>query len=83
MNPIEQRVFEVVKANTLRVLVDVQPQQVTLDTALTDLGANSVDRVEVVMYSMEDLNLKIPSGELQGLADLRGLVGLLCRHLPT
>ena len=77
----EKAIFEVVKTNTLRVLVDVNPAHVTLDTALTDLGANSVDRVEVVMYSLEDLNLRIPPAELHGISDLRGLVDLLHRHV--
>lgn len=80
MNENEQRIFELVKANTLRVLAEVQPDQVTPDTALVDLGANSIDRVEVAMYSMEDLNLKVPMGALQGVTNLRSLVELLARH---
>ena len=80
MNPNEQKIFEIVKANTLKVLVDVAPDDITIDTALLDLGANSVDRVEVVMYSMEDLNLKVPVSQFKGVANLRGLVELLAKH---
>lgn len=80
MNETEQRIFEIVKANTLRVMAGVQPEEVTPETALIDLGANSIDRVEVAMYSMEDLNLKVPMGALQGVANLRGLVELLAKH---
>lgn len=80
MDPDQQRIFEIVKANALKVLVDLKPEDVTLDKSLADLGANSVDRVEVVMYSMEDLNLNVPKTELHGVRDLRGLVELLRRH---
>jgi polyketide biosynthesis acyl carrier protein len=83
MDSQKQRIFEVIKANTLKVLADVRPEQVTPETALSDLGANSVDRVEVVMYSMEDLGLSVPPGELHAVANLRGLVEVLHRHSPA
>ena len=76
----KEQIFEVVKANTLKVLVDLRPEDVTIDQSLTDLGANSVDRVEVVMYSMEELNLEVPRAELKGITNLRGLVDLLHHH---
>ena len=80
MNPDKQKIFDVVKSNTLKVLIDLKPEEVTIDKNLTDLGANSVDRVEVVMYSIEDLNLNVPRTELQGVRDIQGLVDLLHRH---
>ncbi|MDD2709950.1 MAG: phosphopantetheine-binding protein [Verrucomicrobiae bacterium] len=80
MDPEKQKIFDIVKANTLKVLVDLKPGDVTIDKSLTDLGANSVDRVEVVMYSMEELNLEVPRAELHGISNLRGLVDLLHRH---
>jgi polyketide biosynthesis acyl carrier protein len=80
MESEKQRIFEVVKANTLKVLCDVSPDAITPDVALSDLGANSVDRVEVVMYSQEDLGLSVPPSELHGVGNLRGLVDVLYRH---
>ena len=73
-------IFAVVKANVLKVLPDVRADDVTPDKSLVDLGANSVDRVEVFMYSMEALNLKIPRLELHGVRNLAGLVDLLHAH---
>ncbi|MBV9488742.1 MAG: acyl carrier protein [Verrucomicrobia bacterium] len=73
-------IFEVVKANTLRVLPDLRPEEVALNRSLTDLGANSVDRVEVVICSLEDLNLRIPTWRLHGLRNLADLVDLLYQH---
>ena len=80
MDADQQRIFEIVKANTLKVLVDADPNVITPDTALSDLGANSVDRVEVTMYSMEEMGLRIPPGELHAVKNLRGLVEVLHRH---
>jgi acyl carrier protein len=49
MDPETQRIFEVVKANVVKVLTGLDPALVTIERSLTELGANSVDRVEVVM----------------------------------
>jgi polyketide biosynthesis acyl carrier protein len=74
-------IFDVIKTNIQSVLFDVDPQSITIDKSLTELGANSVDRVEVLMNSMEQLQLKIPRVELHGIENLRGLVEVFHRHL--
>lgn len=71
-----EQIFAAIKANVLKVLPDVNPQAVAIGTNLTELGANSVDRVEVAMYSMESLQLKIPLVELHGTRNLADLVDL-------
>lgn len=73
----QQEIFEVVKQNTIKVLMDVDPSLITLDTSLTELGANSIDRVEVVMYSMEQLGIEVPRTEFRGVRDISTLVDLL------
>lgn len=80
MKPSKQDIFEVIKNNTLQVLIDVDPNHITIDTSLTELGANSVDRVEVVIYSMENLGINVPRPEFQGVRDIRSLVDLFYSH---
>ena len=73
-------VFNIVKNNILEILPKVQPESVTIEKSLTDLGANSVDRMEVVTLSMEDLNVKIPLLSFAGIANIEGLVDVLLIH---
>ena len=54
-----EMVFQLVKAKVLEVLVDVDPAAVTPEVSLTELGANSVDRVEVSMAVLEELDLLV------------------------
>lgn len=76
----EDDIFATVKTNVLAVLPDLDPSQVTMSGTLTDLGANSVDRADVVTMSMEDLGLVIPISEFQEVHDIASLVALLKRH---
>ena len=69
-------IFEVVKKNALEIL-DVAPDTVTMGKSLTDLGANSVDRVEIVTMTMEDLGLKIPFMSFAGASNIEDLVEIL------
>lgn len=75
-----EMIFQVVKAKVIEVLVDVNPDLITPDVSLTELGANSVDRVEVSMGALEELGLQIPRVELHGVSNLQGLVDVLYRH---
>lgn len=77
----EQDVFEVVRRNTLEVLPEVPADLVRIDGTLTDLGANSIDRADIVTMSMESLGITVPIREFQSVRDIQSLVDLLRRHL--
>ncbi|MCX7365334.1 MAG: phosphopantetheine-binding protein [Alphaproteobacteria bacterium] len=77
----KEEVFEVVKRNILEILPDVAPDTVSLDRSLVDLGANSVDRMEVVTLSMEALDLKIPLMSFARVDNIEGLVAVLFEHV--
>jgi polyketide biosynthesis acyl carrier protein len=73
-------VFEVVRASTAKVL-DVDTSVMTMDGTLGDLGANSVDRADIVTQSMLDLRVKVPAREFKEVTDIRSLVGVLQSHV--
>jgi polyketide biosynthesis acyl carrier protein len=76
-----EQVFAVVRDATARVL-DVDTSAMTLDGTLSDLGANSVDRADIVTQSMLELRVKVPARDFRGVTDIRSLVGVLRSHLP-
>ncbi|RCG27068.1 phosphopantetheine-binding protein [Sphaerisporangium album] len=76
----EDVIFETVKRNVLEVLPDLEPDRVTMTGTLTDLGANSVDRADVVTMTMEDLGLVVPIAEFRDVHDIASLVDLLKRQ---
>lgn len=60
-----------------RAVESIDPESVDTSRSMKDLGANSLDIVEVVSSSMRELKIKIPRSELNKLTNVDGLVDLL------
>jgi len=76
MSTETDRVLEVVRTVVVEVL-EIDGGLVTAGTSLKALGANSLDRVEIVTMVIEDLGLHMPLRELAHLTNIGELVGFL------
>ncbi len=69
-------IFDIIVSHTLEVLPDLEGHAFQPGDSLRELGANSIDRSEIVMLTLESLSLKIPmvavatAGNMGELADL-------------
>lgn len=68
--------FVVVKANIERIVEGVNAASITEAVSLRDLGADSLQIVEVVSRSMKELKLKVPRTELSKARNLHDLLDL-------
>lgn len=71
---------DTIRSTVLKYLarsVELDPQTADTSKSMKDLGANSIDIVEVVSSSMRELRIKIPREELSSLTNIDGLVDLL------
>jgi polyketide biosynthesis acyl carrier protein len=59
------------------VLPSVPPEAIAGDKHLRELGADSVDRVEIILMLLERLGLDEPMTTFSGVPDVDGLVTLL------
>lgn len=75
-------VLDVIRRNVLELLPDLDPADVAPQHSLAGLGANSIDRADIVAMSMEDLGISIGVTEFAGVNDIGTLAALLRRHLP-
>lgn len=73
----KEQVFEVVKDSIVEFLPDVSRDDICIEESLRDLGANSIDRMDIVIKSMEALGIKIPMVEFGKVKNIQGLVDLL------
>ena len=77
VDPRVAAALAVVRRHTVAVLDGVPAEAVTLDVSLRDLGANSIDRVEIATLAMQELNADIPRQRLAEVSSLASLVALL------
>lgn len=71
---------DTIRSTVLKYLarsIELDPATADTSKSMKDLGANSIDIVEVVSSSMRELRIKIPREELSRLTNIDGLVDLL------
>jgi acyl carrier protein len=72
-----EQILAVVIRHLVDAVDDLDPAQIDPSSSMKDLGANSLDIVEVVSRTMRELKIKIPRSELAKLSNIDGLVDLL------
>jgi acyl carrier protein len=73
----KDHIFAVVRKHLLQTVDGLTEAQIDRTKSMRDLGANSLDIVEIVSVSMRELKVKVPRSELAKLTDIGGLVDLL------
>ena len=74
-----EEVLEIVKGHLVDTIEELEGVEIDPSRSMKDLGANSLDIVEVVSCSMRDLKIKVPRSELNTLENMNQLVDLLFR----
>ncbi|MEI8257710.1 MAG: phosphopantetheine-binding protein [Deltaproteobacteria bacterium] len=70
-------VYVIVKKYLLEGVEDLKEDMIDPEKSMKDLGANSLDIVEVVSRAMRELKVKVPRSELSKLSNINALVDLL------
>ncbi len=74
----KEQILEIVKEHLMDLLEDeLEEEDFDPQKSMKDLGANSLDIVEVVSSTMRDLKVKVPRSELSKLTNVQALVDLL------
>ena len=71
------RALEVLRRHTSNVLDGIAPEAVTPSISLRDLGANSIDRVEIATLAMREMKADIPRPRLATVGNIGELAALL------
>nr|AGS49614.1 hypothetical protein [uncultured bacterium esnapd11] len=76
----EQEIFAVLRRHLLDVLPELDESRIQLDRSMKDLGANSIDRMDVVIGVQDELGVNVPTSAMKDVHDLRSLVVALQAH---
>jgi len=74
-------ILELIARHSCEVIPDLEGYNFKPSDRLIDLGANSVDRGEIIMMTMEALSLQIPRVELYGTNNIGELVDVFYKKL--
>jgi polyketide biosynthesis acyl carrier protein len=77
----KEKVIEVIKKNIAENLDDISADSIDPNKSMADLGANSLDIIEVVSCTMRELNIKIPRSELSGITTIDELADRFVHHM--
>jgi polyketide biosynthesis acyl carrier protein len=79
----KDEIFELIQRNTREVIPGLEAYAFRRSDRLSDLGANSVDRAEIIMMTMEAMSLQIPRVELFGAGNIGELADILHEKIQT
>lgn len=74
-------IIAIIGRHTCSVLPGLDQHVFQPDDALRDLGANSIDRSEIVMMTLETLALRVPLVDLAGAQNIGELADILLGKL--
>ncbi len=72
-----EEIRSVVLKNLVESVESLAGKEIDTSRSMKDLGANSLDIVEIVSCSMRELRVKVPRSELAKLTNVDELVDLL------
>ncbi|WDD36902.1 acyl carrier protein (plasmid) [Nostoc sp. UHCC 0926] len=70
-------IFNIIVQHTCEVIPELERHSIVETDRLADLGANSMDRADIVMMTLESLSLKIPLIELAKAKNIGEFTDLL------
>jgi polyketide biosynthesis acyl carrier protein len=69
-------IFRIIKDNILEIFPDISSEEISMDESLRELGANSVDRMDIVVKTMEAIEVKISLVEIAQAGNIGELVNI-------
>lgn len=74
-------IYQIVEMVIKDVLPDINENLISGTKSLKDLGANSIDRMEVITMSLEKIGIKIPLINFAKVTNIEGIVDVLAENL--
>jgi polyketide biosynthesis acyl carrier protein len=70
-------IVNLIKENLLEIIPELEGKEIALDETLVDLGANSLDRGELITLTLERLDLNISRIEFVSARTINELADLI------
>lgn len=77
----KQDIFSIITRNAREIVPELETHEFQWEDSLRALGANSVDRSEIVMLTLEELSLDIPLSETVRAENIGALATMLAEKI--
>ncbi|KIA95291.1 MULTISPECIES: phosphopantetheine-binding protein [unclassified Flavobacterium] len=74
---MKNKIVEQIRENLIEIIPELEGQTISNDEKLSDIGANSIDRAELIALTLEQLEKEIPRIELAGAQTINELAELI------
>lgn len=78
----KKSIFDVIVKHTREVLPGLDDREIRMDDSLAALGANSIDRADIIMMTLELLALDISLVEMAPAKCIGDLADIMLRRMP-
>jgi polyketide biosynthesis acyl carrier protein len=77
----KEEIFELLVKHTQEIIPELGGRTLMQQDSLKDLGANSLDRADIIMMTMDELSMRFPLVELAGAKNLGDLAETFYQRL--
>lgn len=70
----KEEIMDLLKETITSIVPEIEAGMIAEDKSLKDLGANSVDRMEIITETMEELAITVPMVEFAKIKNIGELV---------
>jgi polyketide biosynthesis acyl carrier protein len=74
---MKNQIIEQIRENLIEIIPELEEKTISNDEKLSDIGANSIDRAELIALTLEQLEKEIPRIELAGAQTINELAELI------
>ena len=74
----QQDIFNLIVTHTKELLPELEDHNFTATDSLKDLGANSLDRSEIIIMTLEEMEANIPLVHMAKASNIGELATILC-----
>lgn len=79
----KEQIFGVIKENILETLPELAEKKIILSDSLKELGANSIDRAEIIIQTLSKLKLKVPLSDFGNAKNIEELVEIISSKMTA
>ncbi|WP_160717028.1 acyl carrier protein [Chitinophaga solisilvae] len=76
-----EEIFQVIVQHTREIIPELEEHAFRFNDQLKELGANSIDRAEIIALTMDSLSIQVPMLDLSGAQNMGELATLFHEKL--